>query len=195
MSSRTTKRSKSKSTPVRRRPRARGTPKWIQTQKDLDEVARRRCLMVLSVLSGERPVTEAIAEAQISRQLYYLLEDKALRAMIAVLTPSSTGESGVSVAESPAKRIAELEAKVSKLEKEKRRSERLLLLTRKIVRPGPIKTSSGGRPRRTSRSSRKGPASTTRGPKPSPASRATSATATTEPTTPSTPTPDGEAVQ
>jgi hypothetical protein len=178
--------------PVRRKARSRGTPKWIQTQKDLDEVARRRCLMVLSVLSGERPVTEAIAEAQISRQLYYLLEDKALRAMLAVLTPSSTGESAVSVAESPAKRIAELEAKVSKLEKDKRRSERLLLLTRKIVRPGPIKTSSGGRPSAASRSGRRGRSSTTRGPKPSPASRATSATATTEPETPSTPTPDGE---
>ncbi len=147
-------------------------------------MARRRCLMVLSVLSGERAVTEVIAEAQISRGTYYTLEERALCAMIGALAPAANEES-TSIAESPAKRIAELEAKVAKLEREKRRSERLLLLTRKVVKPGPMKMSAGRPPKKRARRS-----STTNGPTPSRASK-TSATAT-ESASPSIPTPDGE---
>jgi hypothetical protein len=186
----TTKRSRSKSTPVRRKARTRGTPKWIKTQQSLDEVARRRCLMILSVLSGERPVTEVIGEAEISRNTYYQLEERALRSMIAALTPSSAGDDATTVAESPAKRIAELEAKVQKLERDKRRSERLLLLTRKVLKPGTVK-SARGRPSKRAQRPRP-PSSTTSGPQPSRSSKTTSATATTERVTPSTPTPGGE---
>src|SRR5262245_41158938 len=49
-----------------RRHRARPTPSWLLEQQDLDEIARRRCLMVLSVLSGETPVTDAITSSNIS---------------------------------------------------------------------------------------------------------------------------------
>jgi hypothetical protein len=171
----------SRSTHARRKLRPRGTPKWIEARTDLDEIARRRCLMVLSVLSGERAVTEAIAEAQISRGTYYELEERALKAMIAALMPTSV-DSGSGSAETPAKRIAELEAKVTKLEREKRRGERLLLLTRKVLKPGPV-TTGAGRPKRRPR------ASTTPGPKPS---RASKPTTPTERASPSTPTPDGE---
>jgi hypothetical protein len=169
--------------PVRRKLRSRTTPKWIETRQDLDDLARRRCLMVLSVLSGERPVTEVIAEAQISRGTYYTLEERALCAMIASLAPSMNEESA-STAESPAKRIAELEAKVEKLEREKRRGERLLLLTRKVMKRGPMKMSSGRPPKRSRRPS------TMNGPTPSHVSK-TSAT-TTPGGSPSTPTRDGE---
>jgi hypothetical protein len=146
-------------------------------------MARRRCLMVLSVLSGERPVTEAIAEAKISRGTYYTLEERALCAMIGALAPT-TNEEAASTAESPAKRIAELEAKVARLEREKRRGERLLLLTRKIMKPGSMKMAAGRPPKRARRSS------TTNGPTPSRVSK-TSAT-TTQDASLSTPTPDGE---
>lgn len=151
----------------RRRPRPRPTPKWLINGSEMDQVAQRRCLMLLSVLSGEKPVTEAIAEADISRQLYYQLETRALEAMLRALTPSSEDSSG----SSGASRLAELEAKVTKLEREKRRAERLLFLTRKTVQVGglkakpgrprvrrlkPLSTSSGGEgstppPRRTGR--------------------------------------------
>lgn len=130
----------------RRKHRSRPTPTWLLEQQDLDEIARRRCLMVLSVLSGERPVTDAIAEAQISRGTYYHLEERALRAMLEALKPGAETKSEPS--ELPAlRRVAELEAKLGQLEKEKRRSERLLLLTRKMVKAGPMKTGAG-RPRR-----------------------------------------------
>lgn len=110
-------------------------------------MAKRRCLLVLNVLSGERPVTDVIAEAKISRGTYYQLESKALQAMIAALQPGAASAEDPSAAAS--KQIAELEAKVAKLEKELRRKERLLLLTRKVVGSGPVTTARRGRPRKS----------------------------------------------
>src|SRR2546423_3901723 len=77
------------SKPRRRRHRARPVPGWLKEQQDLDEMAKRRTLMVLEVLSGQKPVTDAVEEAQISRPLYYQLETKAVRAMLAALQPGA----------------------------------------------------------------------------------------------------------
>ena len=49
----------------RRQKRARPTPRWLKTASEEDAIAKRRCLMVLSVLSGALPVTEAIAQADV----------------------------------------------------------------------------------------------------------------------------------
>lgn len=108
--------------------------------------------MVLSVLSGEKPVTQAIAELGISRPLYYQLESKALIAMLSALAPGASSSSSPDEA-TPAARVAELEERISALEQDKRRLERLLFLTRKVLPPGPV-TMPGkrGRPRRDSRS-------------------------------------------
>ena len=170
----------------RRTLRTRPTPSWLLEQQDLDEMARRRCVLILSVLSGERPVTEAIEEAQINRQTYYQLEEKALRAMLRALTPGA-GEAPTQSTEGPAlRRIAELEAKVSRLEQDKRRSERLLLLTRKLVKPGRMTLGARGRP------SKARLLSSSAGPTPSlSSSPSVSAKPTTSPPAASTPTPDG----
>ncbi len=165
----------------RTKKRSRPTPRWLLQQEDLDEIARRRCLLILSVLSGERAVSDAIEEAQISRGTYYKLEERALKAMLASLLPSAEGTEEPT--ESPAKRIAQLEAKVSGLERERRRSERLLLLTRKIVRKGPVTTGLGRPPK-------KRPSSTSDGQS---ASRPSKASTSSPPPSPSTPMPDGEA--
>jgi hypothetical protein len=164
-----------------RKHRARPTPRWLVKRTDLDEMGKRRCLLMLSVLSGERPVTDVIEEAQISRQMYYQLEERALRAMLLALTPGAS-EPG---AAEPAKRIAELEQKVSQLEADKRRGERLLLLTRKVLK-GPMKTAAG-RPRKTPAS-----ASSTNGGRRR--SRVSPKKSPTPPTSApsSTPTPGGE---
>jgi hypothetical protein len=140
-------------------------------------MARRRCLMVLSVLSGERSVTEVIAQAQISRQLYYVLETRALEAMLGALAPGAETDVS-SEGKAAARRVVELEAKVHKLEQQRRRSERLLYLTRKVVKPGPV-AMAGGRP------SRSGPRSRTAGPSASRSSTTTkrSSTSTTAGTT------------
>lgn len=140
----------------RRKPRARPTPKWL-VEHEMDELARRRCLMILSVLSGERAVSEVIVEAGISRQSYYDLETRALHAMLKAVQPGTSSESA---ATSPEKRVAELELQVKKLQTDKRRAERLLLLTRKVMSTGPRKP---GRVRPT----RTRPSSKTHGDKPS----------------------------
>lgn len=129
--------------------RKRPMPRWLREQQDLDEMGRRRCLMILSVLSGEKAVSDAIAEAQISRQMYYQLEEKALAAMLRAVSPGATSEDAPPAG--AVKRAQELETKVSKLEADKRRAEHLLLLTRKLMGRGPLKTTAG---RKTSKVSK-----------------------------------------
>jgi hypothetical protein len=127
-----------------RKQRRRTTPKWLNSSS-LEAVARSRCLMLLSVLSGETPVSEAIGRAKISRGTYYQLETRALKGMLAALNPmastTSTGAAGLSAAMG---RIGQLEAQVKRLQQDKRRTERLLLLTRKSIR-APLTTSHRGR--------------------------------------------------
>lgn len=137
----------------RRRTRAR-TPKWLMESKDFDAMAQRRCLMILSVLSGERSVLEATDEAQITPNVYYEMEAKAVRAMVAALVP------GASQSGSTSPHLSQLESKIEQLEKDKRRLERLLFLTRQVVKPGPLILPNVGRPRK-----RRGPSSTTTGTK------------------------------
>jgi hypothetical protein len=107
-------------------------------------------LLVLQVLSGVLPVTEAIAEAQISRPLYYQLETKALHAMLRALTPGAETTGSTS-----AQRIAELEAQVKQLEQQNRRTERMWRLARQLVKPGPV-TTGRGRPRKSRSSTNAG---------------------------------------
>ena len=132
---------------AKRRRRTRPVPAWLMKREDLDAMARRRCLLILSVLSGEKSVSDAIEEAQISRPLYYDLESRGLAAMLTALIPTNE-KAGAPTAQG---KIDELEAKVKKLEQEKRRVERLLFLTRQLVKPGSMKTASG-RKRRVSTS-------------------------------------------
>jgi hypothetical protein len=115
----------------RRKNRPRPTPKWLLKGEDVDRVAKVRCLMVLSVLSGETPVTDAITAAGVSRGTYYQLERRALNGMLKALMPGAKEEGEDS---RPAQQILRLESKVKKLEQARRRSERLLALMGKVVR-------------------------------------------------------------
>lgn len=130
----------------RRKTRSRPTPKWLNSAPGVDEVAKRRCLLLLSVLSGELSVTEAIQQAQISRPLYYLLEERALLAMLQALS-TTTLESEEEEGPNLEKEVEALRMRVKKLEAQKRRADRLLFLTRKVVKPG-VLTSGRGRRRR-----------------------------------------------
>jgi hypothetical protein len=110
----------------------------------MDEMAQRRALLILSVLSGQVTVTDAIERAGLSRGTYYKLEEKALKAMVSSMLPGA-GESGQSEAMTAAKRIEELEGKVAQMEKERRRHERLENLVTKIVGSGPVTMGVGRR--------------------------------------------------
>ena len=127
----------------RRKHRPRPIPKWLQDSEKLDAIARARCLMVLSVLSGEKPVTDAIHQAKIARGTYYQMETRALNAMLAALNPLATAAE-TAVPDLSAHRIEALLARIAQLEQEKRRTQRLLLLTRKSIR-SPLTTGRRGR--------------------------------------------------
>lgn len=131
----------------RRKNRPRPVPKWLLAT-EMDAVARSRCLMVLSVLSGEKPVSDAIVETKISRGTYYQMETRALHAMLAALNPLGTSKPAnesreLSLAR---RRIHELEVQIELLKIGKRRAERLLLLTRKSATEAPVKSGRRGRP-------------------------------------------------
>jgi hypothetical protein len=118
-------------------------PKWLKDSQQLNAIARSRALMVLSVLSGEKPVTDAITEAKISRGTYYQMETRALNAMLAALNPLATVSEGA-VPDLSATRIEALLERIRLLEQDKRRTQRLLLLTRKSIR-APLTTGHRGR--------------------------------------------------
>jgi hypothetical protein len=147
----------------RREPRRRGVPRWLTGRKDLDQVAQRRALLILSVLSGHTPVTTAIAEHGISRPLYYQLETKALVGMMRALVPGANAASSPDDA-TPMQQIVELEEKVARLEQENRRLDRLLFFAKKVLPAGPLAF-----PQRRGR--KPGRRSTTNGLTPSPASK------------------------
>lgn len=157
------KRAKPTANDRRRAPRRRGVPRWLTGRKDLDQAAQRRTLMILSVLSGHTPVTTAIAEHGISRPLYYQLETKAVLGMMRALVPGANAASNPDEA-TPMRQLAELEQKVTRLEQENRRLERLLLLAKKVLPTGPV-----AYPLRRGR--KPGRRSTTAGPKPLPGSK------------------------
>ena len=93
-----------------------------------------------------RRVTAAISELGISRPLYYQLETKAIVAMLTALAPGASTSASPNEA-TPSHQIAMLEEKVATLEQDKRRLERLLFLTRKVLPPGPVVVASKrGRP-------------------------------------------------
>jgi hypothetical protein len=159
----------------RREPRRRGIPRWLSGRKDLDQVAQRRTLLILSVLSGHTPVTTAIAEHGISRPLYYQLETKALVGMMRALIPGANTASSPDEA-TPMRQVVELEEKVSRLEQENRRLERLLFIARKVLPEGPIAF-----PQKRGR--KPGRRSTNGGLAPSPASKKPASSPTTQPPT------------
>jgi hypothetical protein len=120
----------------RRKPRRHTLPRWLKNGAELDAIAKSRCLI---------PVTTAIAQAKISRATYYKLETRALNAMLAAMNPlagqAADGRADLSAA---SQRIAELEGKVQTLERDKRRAERLWLLTRRTLK-APIVSGRRGR--------------------------------------------------
>jgi hypothetical protein len=145
--------------------------------KDLDLIAKRRCLMILSVLSGETSVEDASHAAQITSQQYYQFEKKALTAMLAALVPGASTDGSMAPA------MKQMERKIRDLEIAKRRLERLLFLTRMTVKPGPMSHGKRGRPRTVRASEDAGRTRSRR----STTSKKTSAPAPP----PSTPTQDG----
>ena len=107
-------------------------------------------------------MTEAIKTAGISRGTYYQLETRALSAMLRALGPwrARRGWRRARV-----RQIAALEAKVKELEQAGRRSQRLLLMTRRVIesrekRIGSTRAGRGPSPSSREKASTPRPAST-----------------------------------
>lgn len=173
-----------------RKQRSRPTPKWLARKPDLDAVARNRVLLVLSVLSGEKPVTTAIDESGISRGFYYQLETKALNAMLLALAPGSDGDASPDAA-GLHHRIKELTEKVERAEQAQRRAERLLFVHRKLTSSGPVKTHRGRPPTKTTRSTPTGQRSWRSSMTTKPTSKRSSSASPKTPPPTSIPTPGG----
>lgn len=108
------------------------------------DIAKRRCVMILNVLSGRLPVSDAIEAAGISRAAYYQQEAKALQGMLEALEPTPRGKPPSSDA---TKEMTALRKKVESLQEQNRRLEKLVSLTSKILDTGSVKAS-GGRKRK-----------------------------------------------
>jgi hypothetical protein len=135
------RRNKRDSEKRRRRKTGGRKPKWLLTATDLDHIAQRRCLMILSVLSGEKSVEEASKDGEVMPAQYYQWEKKALDGMLSALVPGAM-EKGTAL---PA--LRQMEERIAALEATKRRLERLLSLTRMTLKSGPMTQGSRGRPR------------------------------------------------
>jgi hypothetical protein len=122
----------------------------LTAKNDHDETAKRRVLMILSVLSGEKAVTEVIAEHRISRPTYYQQETKALKAMLEALTPGQNGSRKLSKVDELTRQVEQLQAKLEAAERRERRTQRLLHMTRKMVKPGKVTTGKKRKSRRRS---------------------------------------------
>lgn len=107
-------------------------PKWLLNPNEAQAIAHGRCLMILSVLSGQKTVKEAIEEQKICRTLYYKLESKALKGMVRALNPaSSEAASDRRELKRAQARIRILTAQTKLLTQRKRSLERLLRLVLK----------------------------------------------------------------
>lgn len=179
--------------PQQRERRSRPTPKWLTTKTDLDAVARNRVLLVLAVLSGEKPVSTAIEDSGISRGFYYQLETKALNAMLLALAPGADGDASPD-ATGLHHRIKELTEKLERAEQAQRRAERLLFVQRKLTSMGAVKTHRGRPSTKTTRSTptgRRSWRSSMTTAKPTPKKQPSNGSPKVHPPT-SIPTPDGD---
>lgn len=134
--------------PVKRPRRRRQpyVPKWLKRPGEQQQIARTRCLMILSVLSGQRSVGEAIGEAKISRPVYYQLETRALEGMMRALDPLSRASLSERQELMQARaRVRALSAQVKDLTQCKRSAERLLRLILRSSRTR-LQPSRRGRP-------------------------------------------------
>lgn len=120
-------------------------PRWLLNPGASQAIGHARCLMILSVLSGQKTVKEVIEEAKICRTLYYQLESKALQGMVRALNPM-TGETASDRRElrRAQARIRTLNAQVKLLTQRKRSVERLLRLMVKSSQV-PLNTARRGR--------------------------------------------------
>ena len=123
-------------------------PLWLMQPAEQQAIAQRRTLMILSVLSGQKSVQEAIEEARVSRALYYQLEDRGLQGMLKALSPRVEGVmDGQRALSQAVEEVRRLRDRVKSLTQRRRSAERLLRLLIK-ANQARVTTERRGRPRK-----------------------------------------------
>ena len=134
--------------PQRHRRTSHNLPLWLMQPAEQQAIAQRRCLMILSVLSGQKSVQEVIEAENVSRALYYQLEDRGLQGMLRALSPRIEGVRSEHRELNEARaQIDTLRERVKSLTQRKRSAERLLRLLIKSNRAR-VTTERRGRPRK-----------------------------------------------
>jgi hypothetical protein len=135
--------------PQRHRRTSHNLPLWLMQPAEQQAIAQRRCLMILSVLAGQKSVQEVIEEEKVSRALYYQLEDRGLAGMLKALSPRIEGVTSEHQELLHAQsQIRALREQVKGLTQRKRSAERLLRLLIKSNQAR-VTTERRGRPRKT----------------------------------------------
>jgi DNA repair exonuclease SbcCD ATPase subunit len=134
--------------PQRHRRTSHNLPLWLMQPAEQQAIAQKRTLMILSVLSGQKSVQEAIEADQVSRALYYQLEDRGLQGMLKALSPRIEGVRSDQRELAEARtQIEALTERVKSLTQRKRSAERLLRLLIK-TNQARVTTERRGRPRK-----------------------------------------------
>ncbi len=135
--------------PSKKKQKARRQPSGPKTLEGSRE-AKQRAAMILEVLSGVRGPTEACEVLDLSLPRYYILETRALQALILALEPRPRGRRRTTE-----KVIAELEAEKAQLQRELLRSQALIRSAhRAIGLKGSSEKAKKARRRRPNRRSR-----------------------------------------
>lgn len=98
----------------------------LEVEEDLKE-GQKRAWMILQVLSGAKRLSEVTEEAGISMTRYYQLEEKAIQALVLSLSPQETKQKSCIQ-----ERLRRAEAKIDKLEREKKQYSQLRRVARKF---------------------------------------------------------------
>jgi len=134
--------------PQRHRRTSHNLPLWLMQPAEQRAIGQRRCLMILSVLSGQKSVQEVIDEEKVSRTFYYQLEDRGLQGMLQALNPRIEGVRSEHRELTQAReQVRTLSERVKSLTQRKRSAERLLRLLIKS-NSARVKTERRGRPRK-----------------------------------------------
>ena len=134
--------------PQRHRRTSHNLPLWLMQPAESQAIAQRRTLMILSVLAGQKSVQEVIEEEQVSRTLYYQLEDRGLQGMLKALSPRIEGVTSEQQELTRAReQLRTLSERVKSLTQRKRSAERLLRLLIKSNQAR-VTTERRGRPRK-----------------------------------------------
>jgi hypothetical protein len=134
--------------PQRHRRTSHNLPLWLMQPSEQQAIAQRRCVMILSVLAGQKSVQEVIEEEQVSRAFYYQLEDRGLQGMLQALSPRVEGvRSEHRELLQAREQVRHLTERVKSLTQRKRSAERLLRLLIKSNHAR-VRTERRGRPRK-----------------------------------------------